>query len=194
MQKILFLSLLLFITTVQGSDGILFSFSPHYSYNYLYQNDLDPKGEWGFGGELEIKNFIPHIGLKLRASMVDYPASAGSNAYEYIPFSLCTSFDILPFVEITWLNLTLETGFGLYLWRGLDNGTVVILPDGTEMEEKDIGFVGGLTLQLRPVRYLAMEYATRFNYIASADLEKYGYFDKDEKIWEHGIGLKVFIP
>ncbi|GAH59877.1 unnamed protein product, partial [marine sediment metagenome] len=40
----------------------------------------------------------------------------------------------------------------------------------------------------------ALEYATRYNYIASAELEKYGYFDKDEKIWEHGVGLKIFIP
>ncbi|MGB3341166.1 MAG: hypothetical protein WBB37_06765 [bacterium] len=195
MQKILLLTLPLFVAVSNG-NGLMISFSPHYSYNYLYQDDLDPRGEWGFGGELEIRNFIPHLGLKLRGNRVIYPAVAGTNAYEYefIPLTLCTSFDLLPFIESPWFSFTLETGFGLYLWRTLDNGSVVVLPDNTEMSERDIGFVGGFTLQLRPVRYIALEYATRYNYIASAELEKYGYFDKDEKIWEHGVGLKIFLP
>lgn len=196
MQKLFLLGLPLFVAAANGNNGIMLSFSPHYSYNYLYQDDEDPKGKWGFGGELEIRNFIPHIGLKLRGNMVTYPAVAATDTYEYefIPLTLCTSFDLLPFIEPTWFSLTLETGFGLYLWRALDNGSVVVLPDDTEISERDVGFVGGFTLQLRPVKYIALEYATRYNYIASAELEKYGYFDKDEKIWEHGIGLKIFIP
>ena len=196
MQKFFPLTLLLFMTMTSGNNGFLLSFSPHYSYHYLYQDDLDPRGEWGFGGELEVRNFVPRIGLKFRANMVTYPAVAATNTYEYefIPLSLCTSFDLLPFIEPTWFDLTLETGFGLYLWRAIDNGSVVVLPDSSEMSERDVGFVGGFTLQVRPIAYVALEYATRFNYIASADLEKYGFFDKDEKIWEHGIGLKVFVP
>ncbi len=196
MLNIILLTLPLFIATANGNNGIVLSFSPHYAYNYLYQDDLDPRGEWGFGGELEIRNFIPRIGLKFRGNMVTYPAVSGTETYEYefVPLTLCTSFDLLPFIESTWFKFTLETGFGLYLWHALDNGSVVVLPDNTEMSEKDAGFVGGLTLQLRPVRYIALEYATRFNYIASSEPEKYGYFDKDEKIWEHGVGLKIFIP
>lgn len=196
MKKLLLLSLPLLVAASNGNNGIRLSFSPHYSYNYLYQDDKDPRGKWGFGGELEIRNFIPHIGLKLRGNMLTYPAVAAMDTYEYefIPLTLCTSFDLLPFIEPTWFNLTLETGFGLYLWRALDNGSVVVLPDDTEMSERDVGFVGGFTLQLRPVKYIALEYTTRYNYIASAELEKYGYFDKDEKIWEHGVGLKIFIP
>jgi hypothetical protein len=193
MLRTFLLSLLLLAASARGSDRILFSFSPNYSYNYLYQDDQDLRGEWGFGGELEIKNFIPHIGLKFRGSKINYSARSGQNPYEYeyIPLSLCTSFDLLPFIDIPWLNLTAETGLGLYLWRGLDNGEVVVLPDASEMDEMDIGFVGGFTVQLRPTRYLGLEYATRYNYIASSDLSKYGYYDKDEKIWEHGVGLKL---
>ena len=196
MQKLFLLILPFFISALSGSNGVMLSFSPHYAYHYLYLDDLEPRGEWGFGGELEIRDFIPHIGLKLRGNMVTYPAVSGTNTYEheFIPLSLCTSFDLLPFIESTWFKLTLETGFGLYLWRALDNGTVVVLPDASEISERDIGFVGGLTLQLRPITHVAFEYATRYNYIASAELEKYGYFDKDEKIWEHGAGLKIFIP
>lgn len=88
----------------------------------------------------------------------------------------------------------METGFGLYLWRGLDNDEVVVLSNGGTMQEKDIGFVGGLSLQVRPYRLIALEITSRFNYIASSDLEKYGYFDKDEKLWENGVGLKIIIP
>jgi hypothetical protein len=196
MSKLIFSTFLIFIAALQADDGIILSFSPHYSYNYLYQDDLDPRGEWGFGGELEIRNFIPRIGLKLRGNMVTYPAIAGTSTYEYefIPLSLCTSFDLLPFVESSWFDLTLETGFGLYLWRALDNGSTVVLPDNSELSERDVGFVAGLSCELRPIKYMALEYATRFNYIASAEIEKYGYLDKDEKIWEHGIGLKIFIP
>lgn len=196
MKKLLLLSLPLLVAASNGNNGIRLSFSPHYSYNYLYQDDKDPRGKWGFGGELEIRNFIPHIGLKLRGNMVTYPAVASTDTYEYefIPLTLCTSFDLLPFIEPTWFNLTLETGFGLYLWRALDNGSVVVLPDNTEMSERDIGFVGGLSLQVRPYKLIALEIASRFNYIASSDLEKYGYSDKDEKLWENGVGLKIIMP
>jgi hypothetical protein len=71
---------------------------------------------------------------------------------------------------------------------------VVLLSNGSTMEEKDIGFVGGLSLQVRPYKLIALEIASRFNYIASSDLEKYGYSDKDEKLWENGVGLKIIMP
>jgi hypothetical protein len=80
------------------------------------------------------------------------------------------------------------------MWRGLYNGEVLILPTGEKAEEKDIGFVGGLTVQVRPIRYLGIEYAMRYNYLASAEIYKYGFEDKDDKIWENGVGVKFIIP
>ncbi len=72
--------------------------------------------------------------------------------------------------------------------------TLIVTWDNTEMSEKDIGFVGGLSLQVRPYKLIALEIASRLNYIASSDLEKYGYSDKDEKLWENGVGLKIIMP
>ena len=189
-------TLLLLSTTLYGSNKIMFSFSPNYSYDYLYQDEQEPRGEWGVGGELEIRNFVSHIGLKFRGSRINYSALAGQNPYEYeyIPISLCTSLDLLPFFAKDWLGLTMETGLGIYFWRGLSNGALVVLPDGSTMDEIDLGFVGGFTIQLRPIKYIGLEYATRYNYIASSNLYKYGYYDKDEKIWEHGVGIKIILP
>jgi hypothetical protein len=189
-------SLFLLSTALHGTDQVMISFSPNYSYNYLYQDEQDPRGEWGFGGELEIRNFIPYIGMKIRGAKISYPAVSVMIPYEYefIPLSLCTSFDLLPFISINWLRISLETGLGVYFWHGLDNGIVIVMPDGSEMDEMDLGFVGGFSITLRPVKYIGVEYASRYHYIASSDITKYGYFDKDEKIWEHGIGLKIFVP
>jgi hypothetical protein len=65
---------------------------------------------------------------------------------------------------------------------------------GEDKKGRDIGFVGGFTLQVKPFKFIALEYVTRYNYIASADIYKYGFEDKDEKLWENGIGLKIIIP
>ncbi|MGD8978984.1 MAG: hypothetical protein PVH23_02805, partial [candidate division WOR-3 bacterium] len=118
----------------------------------------------------------------------------GPYEWEYTPISVCASFNILPFIRIPWFKATIETGLGYYMWRGLYNGEVLILPTGEKAEEKDIGFVGGLTVQVRPIRYLGIEYAMRYNYLASAEIYKYGFEDKDDKIWENGVGVKFIIP
>ena len=195
MFTILCASLVLITSSVRAQHVPELFISCNGSHYFLYQDTLAARGQWGFGGELGVQNIIPNIGLKLRGGFVTYDPVPEQNSYEYryIPLSLCTSFNILPFLDLEWLHVFLETGFGLFWWKGLSNGEVVELPDNEYMDERDLGFVGGLTVQIRPVRFLGIEYATRFNYIASSDLYKYGFFDKDDKLWEHGFGLKYII-
>lgn len=192
----LLISLFIFTYPAGENKKVEFSIGASYSHFYLYQDIEDSRRKSGFTGEIGITNFIPNIGLKIRGSRVKYEGASETNPYEYeyVPLTLCTSFNLLPFVESGWLSLSMETGFGLYLWRGLDNDKVVVLPNGDTIQEKDIGFVGGLSLQVRPYRLIALEIASRFNYIASSNLEKYGYSDKDEKLWENGIELKIILP
>lgn len=196
MLQSLLISLFIFTYPVGENKKVEFSIGASYSHFYLYQDIEDPRGKLGFTGEIGVTNFIPYIGLKIRGSRVRYEGASETNPYEYeyIPLTLCTSFNLLPFMESGWLSLSMETGFGLYLWRGFDNGEVVVLSNGSTMQEKDIGFVGGLSLQVRPYKLIALEIASRFNYVASSDLEKYGYSDKDEKLWENGVGLKIIMP
>jgi hypothetical protein len=91
------------------------------------------------------------------------------------------------------LSLSLETGLGIYLWQDLQDGEVIELPTG-QMTERDPGFTAGLNLQVRPVKFLALELASRYHYIASADMAKYGFYDQDEKLWENGLSLKFVLP
>jgi hypothetical protein len=179
-----------------ASDNLELSIGPSYSSYLLFQNDEDSKDKWNLGGEIAIDNIIPNIGFKLRGTKLSYEAlpEQGPYVWEYTPLSLCASFNILPFLKTPWLRASLETGLGLYLWRGLYDGEVIVLPTGDKVEERDIGFVGGVTLQLRPIKYFGIEYAMRYNYIASADIYKYGFDDKDDKIWENGIGIKFILP
>jgi hypothetical protein len=183
-----------------------FACGVHYSSYALYQDDEAHNSQWGIGGEIALRDVLPHIGLKLRGNRLTYdmPLDSGEGMFirEYIPLSFCTSFDILPFIKMEWLRLSVETGFGLYFWQawmyhpeGYDTHLEVPLVEPEEKaNERDFGFVGGLTLQVRPYRNIAVEYATRYNYIFSSNLEKYGFFDKDEKIWENGVGVKFIMP
>jgi hypothetical protein len=181
--------------SLQSTRQLELTVGPHYASYLLFQDEEDAKGTWHVGGEIGIANLIPCIGVKVRGSMLRYdaPAEQGPYVYEYKPLSFCTSFDLLPFFGLTWLEFTAETGIGLYMWQGLYDDEVIVLPGGDKMEETDIGFVGGLTLQLRPIKCLGIEYATRYHYMATADY-KYGFYDKDDKIWEHGAGLKYILP
>jgi len=180
----------------QPNDNIEFSVGPSYSSYLLFQDDEESKGKWNLGGEIAIDNIIPNIGFKLRGTKLSYEAlpEQGPYVWEYIPLSMCASFNILPFLKTPWLKVSLETGLGLYIWRSLYDDEVFVLPTGEKAEEKDIGFVGGLTIQVRPIKYLGIEYAMRYNYIASAEIYKYGFDDKDDKIWENGIGVKFILP
>ena len=181
---------------VGASDNIQLSIGPSYSSYLLFQNDEEAIGKWNLGGEIAIDNIIPNIGLKFRGTTLSYeaPAEQGPYAWKYTPLSLCASFNILPFLKTPWLRISAETGLGIYFWRGLLNDEVIVLPTGEKAEERDIGFVGGITLQVRPIKNLGVEYAMRYNYIASAEIYKYGFDDKDDKIWENGLGIKFILP
>ncbi len=188
-----FLASMLLLTSVQAGEHIEFFIGPQYSSYRLYQDDQGSLDEWYYGGEIGVYNIIPNIGLKLRATKVRFYTLI-EESYEYMPITLCTSFNLLPFLKAEWLRLSIETGFGLYLWKGFWIDDVIVLPNGEKMEERDIGFVGGATLLVKPHKYIGVEFASRYNYIASADLYKYGFTDKDEKIWENGVGLKIIWP
>ena len=191
------LSGILITTLIFGAnDNVQLSIGPSYSSYLLFRNDEDGKGKWNFGGEIGVDNIIPNIGLKLRGTKLSYeaPPEQGPYVWEYTPLNLCASFNILPFLKTPWLRVSIETGLGLYFWRGLYDGEVIILPSGEKAEETDIGFVGGATVQLRPIKYVGIEYAMRYNYIASTDIYKYGFDDKDDKIWENGVGIKFILP
>ena len=179
-----------------AGDNIELSIGPNYSSFLLFQDDEESIGKWNFGGEIAINDFIPNIGVKIRGTKLTYeaPSEQGPYAWDYTPLSLCASFNILPFLHTPWLRVSVETGLGLYFWRGLYEGEVIVLPTGEKVEERDIGFVGGATVQLRPVKYVGIEYAMRYNYIASTDIYKYGFEDKDDKIWENGVGVKFILP
>jgi len=165
---------------------------PVYSSYRMYMDDQDAMGVWRPAGEIGIINVIPHVGFKVRATTLRYdaPPEQGPYSFEYVPLSVCTSFDILPFFEIPWLRVSLETGLGVYWWKGLYEDQVIVLSDGDTMEERDIGFIAGMTLQINPLPFIGIEYGTRYNYLASAEPYKYGFLDKDEKLWEHGVGVK----
>jgi hypothetical protein len=187
-----FLFLLLLLMLIESAYGqISFSAEAHYSSYLLSMDDEDPVGAWGWGGEVGVHDFIPLISLKLRGAKVRYssPFETVAYDYDYIPFSLTSSFDMLPFWEIPWLGINLETGFCYCFWKALSDGEVVVLPSGGEINEKDYGFTGGFTIQLKPVKHLCIKFISQFNYLASSNIYKYGYFDKDEKLWENGIGI-----
>ncbi len=200
------LSSLLSLTSLIQRSNIEFSCGAHYSSFALYQDDQTHNSQWHIGGEIALRNIMPSIGLKLRGSRLSYdmPLDLEEEVFirEYIPLTFCTSFDILPFVKLEWLHISLETGFGLYFWQAwMYHSTgyetyleAPIVEPEEKTNERDFGFVGGFTLHMRPFRNFAVEYATRYNYIFSSNLEKYGFFDKDEKIWENGVGVKFIIP
>jgi hypothetical protein len=185
---LVFFSLVL-ISSAQG--GVSFSAGPHYASYLLYLDDEDPVNTWGFGGEIAVHDFIPLISLKLRGARVQYgaPFETVPYDYEYLPFSLCSSFDMLPFWDITWLDVNLETGFCYCFWKVLYGGEVAVLPTGAEMNEGDYGFTGGFTIRVRPIKHIGISFVSQFNYLASSNIYKYGYFDKDEKLWGNGIAI-----
>jgi hypothetical protein len=196
MFRLLCAGICMFISLSQGMNTRHVSAGPLYSSYLLYQDDEDAVGIWRFGGEIGVINLIPHIGFKVRAAVLEYaaPSAHGPDKYEFWPVSFCTSFDLLPFLDSELLGLSLETGIGVFFWKGFYNDAIIELPNGELMDERDIGFIAGLTLQLRPIERIGIELGTRYNYIASADLYKYGYSDKDDKIWENGISLKALLP
>ncbi|MCK4576507.1 hypothetical protein KAU34_08885, partial [candidate division WOR-3 bacterium] len=99
MLRSLLSGLLLATLFSQASAKLNISFGGQYSSFLLYQDEEGSRNTWGMGGEIEISNYIPNLGLKLRGSKTSYdiPGEEVNYVYEYIPLTLCTSFDILPF-------------------------------------------------------------------------------------------------
>lgn len=197
MIRALTIAFLLFNASANAAGSMKFYFGPEYASYLLFQDSLEATGQWQLGGEVGVENLIPNIGIGLAGSWLRYDAPSGqtSDEFEYIPISISTEFNMLPFFANKCAALYLKTGFGLYLWKGIDDdGEVIELPTGEKMEEKDFGFVGGLSLRLKLTRNLGVEAVSRYHYVASANLDKYGYFDKDDKIWENGFSLKFLFP
>ncbi len=186
------LSSLLVLTSFQTSS-FEWSFGARYSSYHLYWNDEAATNQWGFSGEAAVHNIVPHVGLKVAVSTVGYeniPFLGYTYSVDYIPITFITSFDILPFSESTQFRLLLETGIGVYFWEGRSYELV----EGTDINETNIGFLGGLTIHLRPVKYLGIDLTSRYHYIASSDIYKFGFEDTDDKLWENGVGLRVILP
>jgi len=193
MMRNLLSAVFLLIFLCISVSGAGFSFATHYSSNLLYLDEESPIQKFSPAAEIEIVDIIPHIGIKFRASQTAFTDNEDSFiSYKYIPLTLVSSFDLLPFVDSRWLQVSMETGFGIYLWKGLRNNEIITLPQDAKMREKDFGFVGGFTIQSGINKFFALVFSSRYNYIASSDIYKYGFPDKDEKIWENSLGI-VFI-
>lgn len=194
------LSLILAVPS-DGGHKIRFEFGPYYTSSLISQDNQANRGFYNWGGEIGVRELLPGIGLKLRASYLKFdapdvdttPFDESRYTYEYIPVTLATTFDLLPFWRSDQFDLSLETGLGFYFWKGLLDGSVIELPTG-KMEEKDPGFTVGLDFQVRPIRFLAIDLSSRYHYLTSANLNKYGFYDQDEKIWENSLGLKFALP
>lgn len=193
MLRFLSLCSLILVLAVFAYGEVSFSAGPHYASYLLYLDDEDAVSAWGYGGEVAVHDFIPRISLKVRGAKVRYdaPFEEVPYDYDYVPFSLCSSFDMLPFWDIPWLEVNLETGFCYCFWKVLYDGEVVELPTGDRIDEKDYGFTGGFTVRIKPIKHIGISFVSQFNYLASSDINKYGYFDKDEKLWENGISITL---
>jgi hypothetical protein len=170
---------------------------PDYALYQLYQDSLETGSRWQIGGEIGVENIIPNIGIRVHGTYLRYEVpmtGMGPYVYDYIPISFCTEFNMLPFIHTRRAAVYLVTGLGWYLWKGSYNGETITLPSGEKMEEKDIGFIGGISLRVKLLKNVGVEALSRYHYMASANLNKYGYFDKDDKIWENGFSLKFLFP
>lgn len=186
------LSSLLVLTSFQASS-VEWSLCARYSSYHLYWNDEAATSQWGLSGEAAVYNIVPRVGFKVAVSTINYenmPFSGFDYTVNYVPLTFITSFDILPFLETERFRFFLETGIGVYFWEG-DTPVEAVAP---AIDETNIGFLGGLTIHLRPVKYLGIDLTSRYHYIASADIYQYGFDDKDDKLWENGVGLRVILP
>jgi len=178
------------------ADKFQFFIGPSYSSYLLYQDQDETKETWQWGIQAGIANIIPKLGIKFSATSVRYdaPVEVGPYSYKYTPLTISFDYNLLPFIKSGLIQLNLQTGFGWYLWQGLFNNEVITLPTGEKMDEKDLGFTGGLELQIKPLDNLALFSSLQYHYLTSSNIYKYGYFDKDEKFLVNGFGIKFFFP
>ncbi len=170
---------------------------PAYSNYLLFQDsEEEAKGKYQWGIQMGVANIIPKLGVELSGAVVRYdaPPEQGPYAYKYTPLTLTITYNLLPFLKTALIQMNLKTGFGWYLWQGLYNDQVIILPTGDKMDEKDLGFTGGLEFQFKPLNNLALFSHLQYHYLTSSNIYKYGYFDKDEKFFVNGFGMKFFLP
>ncbi len=170
---------------------------PSYACYFLYQDDEDePKAKWQWGIRAGVENIIPKLGIEVSGSVIRYdaPLEQGPYSYKYTPLTLTLNYNLLPFLKTGLVQFDIKTGLGWYLWQGLYSGEVITLPTGDKMDERDLGFIGGLEIQIKPIDNLAVFSYLEYHYLTSSNIYKYGYFDKDEKIIVNGLGLKFFLP
>ncbi|MEO0136063.1 MAG: hypothetical protein ABIL40_03025 [candidate division WOR-3 bacterium] len=170
---------------------------PNYSNYLLYQDTLkEPKSKYQWSIQIGVANIIPKLGIEFSGAIVRYdaPPEQGPFAYKYTPLTLTITYNLLPFLKTGLFQMHLKTGFGWYLWQGLFNDQVITLPTGDKMDEKDLGFTGALEFQIKPLDNLALFSHLQYHYLTSSNIYKYGFFDKDEKVFVNGFGLKFFLP
>ncbi len=170
---------------------------PAYSNYLLFQDsEEEAKGKYQWGIHAGVSNIIPKLGIEFSGAIIRYdaPPEQGPYAYRYTPLTFTITYDLLPFLKTGLIQLNMKTGFGWYLWQGLFNDQVITLPTGDKMDEKDLGFTGGLELQIKPLNNLAIFSHLQYHYLTSSNIYKYGFFDKDEKFFVNGFGLKLFLP
>jgi hypothetical protein len=177
------------------ADKFQFFIGPSYSSYLLYQDEEEEKETRQWGVQTGFANIIPKLGIKFTAASVRYdaPVELGPYSYKYTPLTITLNYNLLPFLKTGLIQINLETGLGWYLWRGLYENEVITLPTGEKMDEKDLGFTGGLELQIKPLNNLGIVSNLQYHYLTSSNIYKYGYFDKDEKLLVNGIGLRLFI-
>ncbi|MEO0124164.1 MAG: hypothetical protein ABIL69_09215 [candidate division WOR-3 bacterium] len=193
-----FISILLFAGILNPRiDARQVFIGPNYSNYLLFQDTLkESKGKYQWGIQIGVANIIPKLGIEFSGAIVRYdaPPDQGPFAYKYTPLTFTITYNLLPFLKTGLFQLHLKTGFGWYLWQGLFNDQVITLPTGDKMDEKDLGFTGGLEFQIKPLDNLALFSHLQYHYLTSSNIYKYGFFDKDEKFFVNGFGLKFFLP
>lgn len=158
----------------------------------------------GWGAALGLRGILPGVGIGVSLGHCRFHQSdlditlVDEEKYElrYTPAVIYGIYDSSPLLEgfpVQWFILA---GLGLYRWEERYDGKVIVLPPPFEGEikEMDLGFVGGIGLEFSPLHRLGIRVITRYHYIGSTELEKYGPWDKDERLWENGVRLCLYLP
>jgi hypothetical protein len=156
----------------------------------------------GMGAVLGLRGILPGVGLEVslghcrfhRPDIDTTLIDEGKYELRYTPAVICGIYDSSPRLKgfpVQWFILA---GLGLYCWEECYDGKAITLPPPLkgEISERDLGFVGGIGLEFFPLRCLGIRVVMSYHYITSTDLEKYGPWDKDERLWENGARLCLY--